>query len=315
MPAITVVVPTRDREALLAQALESIRAQTLADWEAIVVDDGSSDATRELIERLAREDTRIRAVEREAGKRGANPCRNAGFLASRAPLVTFLDDDDLFSPECLEERVRAADRHPEVDFLVFPHRHFDREPGDSDSWRPAETRRDPLDRYLAVDIPWQTAGVTWRRESFQRLGPWREELLCWQDWELLVRALARGFRWRAESGPSFFHRRWSSSSGQSVSVRLDPARARSVARAIHLGTAELVEHRRLTRERRRLVLRLCDSAVRPLLAHGLRGEAEAFLAAMGELIPGRLSGLILGSAGRWLDRRGSRWVLRLLKRT
>ena len=79
--------------ATLGQTLDSLLEQRFTDWEALVIDDGSSDATVEVAQRLAAADSRIRVLSQ--AHRGASSARNAGVAESSSEFVAFLDDDDL----------------------------------------------------------------------------------------------------------------------------------------------------------------------------------------------------------------------------
>jgi hypothetical protein len=205
-PNVSIIIPTRNRAALLAETLGSLREQSCEAWEAVVVDDGSTDESQEMVARLAGEDKRIRALSREGEKTGAQACRNQGLAAARGELVIFLDSDDLLGADCLQQRVAAMEAHPELDFVVSPCQLFAEHPGDVDLLWNGPSRKSDLDRLLALDIPWQTAGPTWRREALRRVGPWDEEFLSWQDWEFHTRALLRGLRYGRLSRADCFWR-------------------------------------------------------------------------------------------------------------
>jgi glycosyltransferase involved in cell wall biosynthesis len=106
-PLVSVVVPAYNRGGTIARSLESISAQTYQNWQAIVVDDGSADATAEIVGTLAREDARFRLI-RHAHNRGAQAARNTGIRAARGSWIAFLDADDQFLPDSLRVRLLAA---------------------------------------------------------------------------------------------------------------------------------------------------------------------------------------------------------------
>ncbi|MBV5264748.1 glycosyltransferase family 2 protein [Pinisolibacter aquiterrae] len=109
-PIASIVVPAYDAAATIGETLRSLLAQTFADFEVIVVDDGSSDRTAEIVEGF--EDPRIRLVrQRNRGLAGAH---NTGIAASRGEFVGFCDADDLWMPEKLELHVDHLRREPEV---------------------------------------------------------------------------------------------------------------------------------------------------------------------------------------------------------
>jgi len=115
-PLVTVVTPVWNAAATLHEAVASVRAQTLPDWELILVDDASTDGSRDLARALAAGDPRIRLIER-ATNGGAAAARNAAIRAGRGRLVAFLDADDRWYPEKLARQAAfmAAEGHA----LVF----------------------------------------------------------------------------------------------------------------------------------------------------------------------------------------------------
>ena len=115
-PAVSVVIPTMNREALLPRAIDSVIAQTFTDWEIVLVDDGSTDGTprvaRSYLDRLGDRFTYI-----PQDHRGSSAARNRGIEASRGRYVAFLDSDDEFLPEKLRRQVALFDARPELGFV------------------------------------------------------------------------------------------------------------------------------------------------------------------------------------------------------
>ncbi|MDX6556313.1 MAG: hypothetical protein QOD86_2508, partial [Miltoncostaeaceae bacterium] len=110
---VSVVMPARDAEGTIGEALESLRAQTIDDWEVVVVDDGSRDRTRALVEELAARDPRIRVIDGPAT--GPAAARNAGIAAARFDWLAFLDADDWLEPEYLEALTGVLREDPALD--------------------------------------------------------------------------------------------------------------------------------------------------------------------------------------------------------
>lgn len=108
-PVFSVVIPTFNRAGLVSQAVLSVLEQTFADHEVVVVDDGSTDGTREALNPYI---DRIRYVHQENA--GVAAARNRGIAESRGEYLAFLDSDDLFAPKMLEQARRTFERHPEV---------------------------------------------------------------------------------------------------------------------------------------------------------------------------------------------------------
>lgn len=119
-PAVTVLMPVRNLEDHIAMAIASLRAQTLADWELIIVDDASTDRTAALAEAAAAGDRRIRVL-RNSRQLGAFGSRNVALARARGRYVTVLDGDDFAHPQRLETHVRILDagRHRAVASLLL----------------------------------------------------------------------------------------------------------------------------------------------------------------------------------------------------
>src|ERR1051326_8580449 len=105
LPLVSVVIPTRNRSELLALTLRSVRRQQDANLEVVVVDEASTDDTREVVARLP--DPRIRLVRHES-PRGVAMARNRGWAESRGDWLAFLDDDDLWAPNKIAAQLHAA---------------------------------------------------------------------------------------------------------------------------------------------------------------------------------------------------------------
>ncbi len=102
IPFFSVIITTYQRAHLIERALRSLLEQTEGDWEAIVVDDGSTDGTEHIVQRYAADDARIRYVRVDHG--GSAKARNAGVRTARGLFVTFLDSDDAYMPDHLSSR-------------------------------------------------------------------------------------------------------------------------------------------------------------------------------------------------------------------
>lgn len=106
---ISIIIPTYNRAHLLGETLDSILAQTYPHFECLVVDDGSTDHTAELLEFYIEKDTRIKYFSRPHDlPKGANACRNYGFKRSEGEFINWFDSDDLMTVNFLEVKINAA---------------------------------------------------------------------------------------------------------------------------------------------------------------------------------------------------------------
>jgi glycosyltransferase involved in cell wall biosynthesis len=115
LPLLSVVIPTRNRAQLLCEAIESALSQRHGQVEVIVVDDGSTDNTADVV--AERFGSRIQFLRHEE-RRGAGASRNAGIRVARGHLVAFLDDDDLWLPGKLDAEISVLEQFPEAKAVV-----------------------------------------------------------------------------------------------------------------------------------------------------------------------------------------------------
>ena len=121
-PAVSIVMPVYNQAAWLNSAIESVQRQQRSDWELLIVDDGSTDASGALIESHAAKDPlRIRILAHPRRERlGAATSRNLAIAGARGRYVAFLDADDLYSPEKLAFEVDILDSTPQAAMLYGP---------------------------------------------------------------------------------------------------------------------------------------------------------------------------------------------------
>ena len=218
---VSVIIPTLNRGHLLGHTLRSLHTQTLLNWEVIVVDDGSIDQTSELMEAWSQQDSRIRYFKRQdlalpGTPPGAPVCRNLGTKLATGTYVIYVDSDDVLAQTALEKRVACMEQTPDLDFAIFPCILFEEYPGDLRFLFNQDTQDNDLNRFLALDAPWQTMGPIWRKTSIQDIGLWDESLTSLQDFELNIRSITSGLSYQRFPDPDCF---WRVSHQDSISVR------------------------------------------------------------------------------------------------
>lgn len=192
---VSIIIPNFNRAELIKETLRSIQNQCYENWEAIVVDDGSTDTSTEVVTKFAADDSRIKLIVRPHGKGGAPVCRNIGISASSGDFIIFLDSDDLLAPWCLQERIKLLNEIPDLDFAVFPMLCFESQVGDSKKLWNKDNGQNDLYRFISLDIPWQTTCPIWKRKAVELVGEWDEDAVNWQDWDYHVRALVLGLKY------------------------------------------------------------------------------------------------------------------------
>ncbi len=189
MPRFSIVIPCRNAQATLRETIVSLQAQRFDDWEALLIDDGSTDGTLALIEATVAADPRFRAVRN--GAKGPGAARNMALSLARGEILAFCDADDLFEPSKLPLMDRIfEDRSIAAAFgrVVF----FDGTHSRSHSGVP---RRDlDLGMLLGENPVCTTSNVCVRAEVFRATGGFDTAIMHNEDLEWLIRVVGEGYR-------------------------------------------------------------------------------------------------------------------------
>lgn len=193
-PEVTVLIPVFNAAAAALRAIDSIRRQTLREWELIVVDDGSTDQTPEALRRIAAVEPRLRVISIPHG--GIVAALNAGLAAARAPLVARMDADDESHPDRLAAQVSFLRERPEVGLagcLVEFGGDRQRQAGYArhvDWINSLQSSADiALNRF--VESPFPHPSVMFRRALARQHGAYRHGLFP-EDYELWLRWIEAG---------------------------------------------------------------------------------------------------------------------------
>jgi glycosyltransferase involved in cell wall biosynthesis len=185
-PRVSVIVPAYNRRAFLGECLESVYSQTFPDFECIVVDDGSTDGTRQWLERVS---FPVRPVFKSRG--GVASARNTGIREARGALIAFLDSDDRWLPDKLEIQAARFERNPACracytdeiwvrDGKRVPRSHRLEKAGGAGAFYKMLTR-------CLVGA----SSVMIHREVFEKTGLFDESLPVCEDYDLWLRIAAR----------------------------------------------------------------------------------------------------------------------------
>lgn len=207
MPKVSIIIPTYNRAAMVCDAIDSVLAQSYRDFEVLVVDDGSTDGTQEVLRE--RYGDRIRYFYQENQGRAA--ARNKGIRESEGKYLVFLDSDDWLLPNGLEIQVGFLDRHPEVD-VVYGDGYYCDAQGRRLQRIAEERPAIPEDGLLAVmvlhNLVVATHSAMVRRRTLELLGdPWFDESLRGtEDADLWLRVAAAGACFASHDEPICMYR-------------------------------------------------------------------------------------------------------------
>lgn len=196
---ISIIIPTYNRAHLIGETLDSVLIQTYSNWQCIIIDDGSTDNSVEVIQKYLDLDSRFLFFSRpDYKKKGPSACRNFGLLHACGGYILFLDSDDMLAQSCLENRITFALKNREYDFWIFKMSAFENSDRsikfvcgeanveDENSWSKK--------RLMKGVHPFMITGPLWKSEVLSFLGGFNEELALLEDLDLHLRSLKEGFR-------------------------------------------------------------------------------------------------------------------------
>jgi hypothetical protein len=189
--SVSVIVPVYNAVLTIGETLESLRAQTHDDWEAVVVDDGSRDGTGDLLERFMALEPRIRPVHL-ASNQGAPAARNRGTEEARFDWLVFLDADDVLAPNFIERMASAVVQHPNATSFFCGVNYIT-----SDGKLSPEKFDDipPLDnhfRTLSRQCCFKHSAMMIAKQQFYELGGYDGSMKAAQDWDFFQRLARTG---------------------------------------------------------------------------------------------------------------------------
>lgn len=227
MPLFSVILPAFNAGSTLAETLTSLTRQTCGDWEAIVLDDGSTDNTRAIADLAARLDPRIRVVRLPNG--GPGRARNIGAMAlARGTFLAFLDADDIWADDKLEVTAAVLAMRPGIDGVFGRVSFFHARPGDARTVSKVRLGFLGVVDVLGENPVCTLSNLVVRRSSFCAISGFDETMRHAEDLECLVRLVAAGTRLAALDRVLVHYR----TSPTGLSADLD---------AMHAGWARVME--------------------------------------------------------------------------
>jgi glycosyltransferase involved in cell wall biosynthesis len=238
---VSILIPCFNAERWISQCIESALAQTWAEKEVIVVDDGSTDGSLKLIQSFG---DRIRW---ETGpNRGGNVARNRLLELSRGDWLQYLDADDYLLPDKIEKQMHFIASNPDVDVAYS---RYIQETHEDDKVQQGlglmPDQRDPWCLLVRWDLP-QTGALLWRKHAVVSAAGWKVDQPCCQEHELYLRMLKAGHHFAYCEDYGAVYRQWR---GGSVCTSNIPENHRRRLEIIRQAEAFLHQRGELTTER------------------------------------------------------------------
>lgn len=210
VPAVSVIVPCFNYGHLLGETLESVRCQSLSDWECIVVDDGSTDNTGAVARAYASKDSRF--IYQAQENRGLSAARNAGLRSAKGEYAQLLDSDDLLEAEKLKEHVSFLARHREYSLVYGSMRFFSvqnaakiyargRNGVDIDWMKMWPDTNEAMLSALVEGNQFPVSAAVFRLSVIHDIGYFEETLRSHEDWEFWLRWAFAGKRFFGLNAP------------------------------------------------------------------------------------------------------------------
>jgi len=188
-PNISIIIPTYNRAVYLSAAIDSVLCQTYKDFELIVVDDGSSDNTREIVQ--AYSDQRIRYLYKKNG--GAASALNLGIKNSRGNFIARLDSDDIFLPKKLEIQVESLDVNPDIGLVYTQAYNIDSEGNILRLYLKNHTCPQEALKVMRHFLFPPSQSIMFRKSCIDKAGYFDENIPIAEDWDFCIR-MARHYK-------------------------------------------------------------------------------------------------------------------------
>ncbi|MBW4513096.1 MAG: glycosyltransferase [Scytonematopsis contorta HA4267-MV1] len=187
MPKISVIIPAYNSENTIAKTITSVLKQTFDDWELIVINDGSSDSTLEIISSF--QDERIKVFSYPNA--GGNISRNRGLDLAIGEFVSFLDADDLWTPDKLELQLQLLQENPQVAVAYSWTNYIDENDKFILSGRHSTFNGDVYEKLIIANFLENGSNPLIRKTAILELGGFDKDLPASQDWDMYLRLAAK----------------------------------------------------------------------------------------------------------------------------
>ncbi len=187
---ISIIIPVFNREIIVSATLDSILGQSYSNWECMLVDDGSTDNTKQTLDYYIQKDNRFKYIKRPENRiKGANSCRNFGFENAKGNYINWFDSDDVMEPDFLLEKINAFSSN--TDAVLHKNRYSNYGLTRFRDSKFAYTSPENLFEHYALDeIEIQTSGFMWAKEFLNNKPLFNESIQRFQDNEFHIRMLA-----------------------------------------------------------------------------------------------------------------------------
>jgi glycosyltransferase involved in cell wall biosynthesis len=188
---VSIIIPTYNRAHLIKETLDSVAAQTYQNWECIIVDDGSTDDTENIVKDYIKQDSRFQFHSRPSNRsKGGNAARNYGYEISKGEFINWFDSDDIMEPTKIELQLNGL-IGSNFDFSVCQTMVFEENIENVIGIRQENLyAAKPFESYITGDLVWLILAPIWRKNFLDKMDSLFDETLkASQEWEFFSRVL------------------------------------------------------------------------------------------------------------------------------
>jgi GalNAc5-diNAcBac-PP-undecaprenol beta-1,3-glucosyltransferase len=246
-PVVTIIMATYNRAHFIVETLHSIQKQTFGEWECLIIDDGGTDNTQEVIAPILEKDTRFQFLKRpDTYLKGLPGCRNYGLDLAKGDFIIFFDDDDIIHPDNLKISLTVI-QNEKVAFCHYQKQAFETEIPNFEFSEPKikhALNQSHLYDIITHEIGLASCTVLWDKKCFETTR-FKETLLYAEEWECYTRIISEGFEGISIKNVLYYNRKHpNSNTGEFFNN--NPIRKKSNKDAILLVVANLREKQLLT---------------------------------------------------------------------
>lgn len=247
-PQVSIIMATYNRAHFIVETLQSIQNQTFKNWECLIIDDGGTDNTKEVLASMLAQDSRFQYFERTSDYQNGLPgSRNYGLDLAQGDYIIFFDDDDIVHPQNLEICVSEFQKK-NISFcryirVVFTG-NFNYQFDFAKAYTSFEVDKKDIESILNNALQFNSCAVMWKKECFIN-HRFVEHLMYAEEWELYSRIVSSGFNGISISKTLFYGRKHPQSNTGEF-YRNNPIRRASYVEAILLVFRNLVERKLLS---------------------------------------------------------------------
>ena len=192
MQKVSIIIPTFNSSKYLKATLDSVLSQTYANWECILIDDGSIDLTETISVNYQEKDNRFQLYKRPVDlPKGPSSARNYGVSKAKGDYLIFLDADDLLATTCLDNRVAQFQQNLDCDFLVFQMERFLDEPDFSKKEiAAAQDKNQVLASFIQLHGQWPITAPIYKTDFFKTIH-FSPSLVVFEDLEVAIKAIVQ----------------------------------------------------------------------------------------------------------------------------